>query len=466
MNSVGFTENVKVAAITTAVSQRWREGKGYRAFRHRDFRLLWIGALVSFIGSWVQTVAQGFLVYEITGSKEKLALVSFFGMLPVSILGLVAGTMVDKWDKRKLLIACQIGLSCASFFLAFSRWQGFLRVEHILVTALFTGTIAAFEMPARQAVVGMVVPKEDLGAAIPFQALTFNLARVIGPAIGGRLLDLFGPEFCYLLNGCTFSALIYAAYIMRSDLRPKGTQGVPILELVGEGLRYTLKETRLRTLFILEVIVSVFALFYIAQLPAIAKDILHLGKAGLGDIYTVIGIGAVCALALNAQVADHNFKGPMIKIAMTSMAIAMLALSFTRSYFVAIPLFFVIGMSAVVQFNLTNTLFQLISPEKLRGRVISMHVWALSGLGPLGTYIFGWIAEHYGIALSMQIGAVGLGIGVIAFGWLNQVSLEAPAEPPLAEEDDPDLCDLEEGYHPHGKTSVAETNAPTVDGRK
>ncbi len=132
MNSVGFTENVKVAALTTAVSQRWREGKGYRAFRHRDFRLLWIGALVSFIGSWVQTVAQGFLVYEITGSKEKLALVSFFGMLPVSILGLVAGTMVDKWDKRKLLIACQIGLSCASFFLAFSRWQGFLRVEHIL----------------------------------------------------------------------------------------------------------------------------------------------------------------------------------------------------------------------------------------------------------------------------------------------------------------------------------------------
>jgi len=190
-------------------------------------------------------------------------------------------------------------------------------------------------------------------------------------------------------------------------------------------LRYTWQEPRLRRLLILEVVIAFFGLFYLAQLPAISKDLLQLDKGGLGHIYSIIGFGAVGALALNAGAADKSIKGLMIKVAMTVMAVSMMALSVVKNPILAYIIFFFMGMSAVIQFNTTNTLFQIIAPDKLRGRVISMHIWALSGLGPFGTYLFGWISEHWGIPIALQIGSVFVLLGVVIWGWSTKETVEA-----------------------------------------
>ena len=415
-----------VADSKSFLGFNWSESKLKRAFRHRDFRLLWFGAFISFIGSWIQTVAQGFLVYDLTGSKEKLALVALAGTLPVSILGLYAGSIVDKVDKKLLLILTQVGLAAASIYLAVAQYLHQLKFEYIIICAIFTGIISSFEMPARQAVVGLVVPKEDLSAAIPFQALTFNLARVVGPAIGGNLLAYVGVEGCDIINAVSFLALIVGAMAMTTDMKPAaGQRDEGVWDLIMEGLRYTWHEPRLRRLLILEVIIAFFGLFYLAQLPAISRDLLHLDKAGLGHIYSVIGFGAVAALGLNTATSDKPIKGTMIKIAMTLMAISMVALAAIPKPALAFVVFFLMGMCAVIQFNTTNTLFQIIAPEKLRGRVISMHIWALSGLGPFGSYLFGWISEHYGIPLALRMGAGFVFAGVVILGWGSKETMEA-----------------------------------------
>ncbi|RYG42086.1 MFS transporter, partial [bacterium] len=373
-----------------------------RVFRHRDFRILWFGSLASFFGSWIQNVARGYLVYELTGSKEKLALVSFLGMLPVTILGPVAGGLVDTLDKRKLLIWTQVVFAACALYLAFATWRGFVRYEDLLIVSVIAGITGAVESPARQAVVGLVVPKEDLAAALPLQALPFNLARVVGPAIGGYLVARFGAAICYGIDGMSFVALIFAGIAIRADLSPRGDRATGLWGIVAEGMRYVVREDRLRRLFLYETALSFFGLFYLSMMPAIAKDILHLGADGLGELYAAAGVGAVIALALNSwsnnkTLRGESFKGTQIKAALTIFGVSMLALSITTRPIIAFPIFAALGFSAVVVFNTTNLLFQLIAPEALRGRAIAMHFWAISGIGPFGVFLFGWYSEHFGI---------------------------------------------------------------------
>ncbi len=400
------------------------DGGVARVFRHRDFRLLWFGSLLSFLGSWIQNVAQGFLVYEITGSKAALALVSFLGMIPVTFLGPIAGGMVDALDKRKLLVWTQVVLGAGPLALAALAHFKIAQVWHIELVALVSGATGALEMPARQSVVGAVVPKEDLSAALPMQALPFNLARVVGPAIGGWLVARFGAESCYLLNGLSFGALVFAGLAIRADLRPKERRIQPLFDLVREGWTYVMRETRLRRLFAYETALSFFGLFYLSILPAIAKDVLGFGPDGLGHCYTANGIGAVLALALNSALSSKPYKGTMIKAAVTLFALSVVALAYARTGWAAYPVFVLLGFSAVVVFNTTNLMFQLIAPEALRGRAISMHVWAISGIGPFGVYLFGALSQSLGIETALRTGG-GLLLVVALVAWTQRASLEA-----------------------------------------
>lgn len=400
------------------------ESKFYRVFRYRDFRLLWIGAFLSFIGSWVQNLGQGVLVYEMTGSKERLALISFFSMVPVTILGPFAGSYVDKMNKRALLVWTQVLLGLSAFAVAYLTWTKLIRVEHLFIVAILNGVVSCFEMPARQATVSAVVPKEDLPIAIPFQGLTFNLARVFGPAFAALLLARFGVESCYLINGISFVALIFAGLAIKADLSAKADRASGMFDLIMEGLRYTWMEKRLRMLFLLETGVSFFSLFYLVQMPAIAKDMLHLGKEGVGIVTTAVGIGAILALVVTTKTADRGVKGLLIRISVTAIAVGLILLSFSTTLWTAIPVLILLGMANVTIFNTCNSLFQLIAPERLRGRVISMHIWALSGIGPIGVYPFGWLAEHKGLPMALQVSAA-FTIFLALWAWIRNMSLEA-----------------------------------------
>lgn len=315
-------------------------------------------------------------------------------MAPVSILGPFAGTLADTIDRRKLLIAAQsiFALSALTLAVAANNVPGQTLLYMIYVIATINGIVGAFEMPARQSVISKVVPPEDLAAAVPLNAMTFNFARVIGPAIGGLLLENFGAQACYLANGLSYSCLIVAAMKIRTDLSAEAREPQPIGDLLFEGMKFTFRDVRLKTLFIMETIVSGFGLVYLSQMPGFVTDVLKLGERGLGFAMTSIGIGAITGLVITTGYANTHRKGRMVGAAMFSMGFALLLLSFVRGWPVFVCLA-VAGGSAIMQFNTTNALFQTLSPARLRGRVIAMHVWALAGMSPIGSLLFGWIAN-------------------------------------------------------------------------
>ncbi|MBW7926987.1 MAG: MFS transporter [Fimbriimonadaceae bacterium] len=385
-----------------------------RALRHRDFALLWFGAFFSFCGSWVQNVAQGWLVYDLTGDKAKLALVSFMGMVPVSFIGPIAGVVVDMVNRRILLIGTQLVFASCALFLAFATWQGFVRYEHILGAALLIGISSSLEMPARQSLVSSVVPKEDLAAAVPVNAMAFNVARVLGPALGGQMLAWFGPKMCYLVNGLSYIGLISAVLAIRANLGASQKRTWRIKALLADGIRYTLSHPKLRPLFVLEAMTSTFGLAYLAQMPAIARDLLGLGEQGLGWCMTAIGVGAITGLVTVYKLTDRHVKGRLVRLALVNIAICLLLLSVVRVPWVAYVIFAVLGGSTVMQFNTTNTIFQLVAPENLRGRVISMHVWAISGLGPFGALALGFVASYAGLPTALAIGGGCVLVGAVA----------------------------------------------------
>jgi len=365
-----------------------------RAFRHRDFRLFWIGAFVSFLGTWIQNVATGWLVFKMTNDESKLAFITFCAAIPVSIFGPFAGTMTDFFNKKIVLVIAQIVFALGAFYFLIAFYFGFIQYWHFIVVSLVLGFVSAIEMPTRQSLVSRVVPQEDLGSAIPLAAMTFNMARVVGPALGGILLGWFGANSCFLVNGISYFALIYAIIAIRSNLNAHERDPQPIAEMVLEGMKYTFRDRRLRTLFLLESILSIFGLFAMTLMPAISKKMMGMDAMGLGMAMTSIGVGAIVALLSLAMLKDKPIKAMLIKIALTTVGACLVLLGFTNSSVVGFPLLMLIGLGSVTQFNTTNTLFQLLSPEHLRGRVLSMHVWALSGLSPIGLLLFGFIAKQ------------------------------------------------------------------------
>ena len=397
-------------------------GKFKRVFQHRDFRLLWGGAFVSFCGSWIQTIAQQYLVYEMTKSYALLSYVAAANMLPTTILGPFLGSLTDMFDRRKLIIVCQAIFSICALFLAAATYFGFIQYWHIVIVALVTGTTGVVEIPTRQSIISRVVPPEDLANAIPLNALTFNIARPLGSAIGGVLLAGLGVPMCYLVNGLTFSALIFSALSIRADLSATAREPQPIWDLVSEGARYTFREPRLRALLIAEGMVSIFGLFYMTQTAAIASDMLSRPK-DLGLLLVAQGFGSISALVLVLSMSHLRIKGLLIRIAVALIGIMLISLGFARNLYVAMPIYFLLGMVTVTIFNTVNTLFQTLSPDRLRGRVISMHNWALGGLGFVGAVVLGAFASRFTLPLAIQTGGVVV-ILTAGYLWITRRSLE------------------------------------------
>jgi len=417
-------------------AQRLQTSKLARVLSYRDFRLLWIGAFVSFTGSWIQKVAQGYFVYQLTGDETKLALVSFASSIPVFVFGFVAGSLSDTFNKRLVLVITQALFGISSLYLAAATYFGFVQYWHILAVSLLLGFVGCVEMPTRQSVVSRVVPQEDLATAVPINAMTFNVARIFGPAIGALMLTSFGVGFCYLVDGLSYLALIWSAYAIRSDLSATRREPQPVKDLIFEGALYTWREPRLRTLLILESITAMVGIFFLPLVPAYVEQVLGFGptvaKAANGSAYTAIGIGALVGLFINVHRSESRHKGAVIRYGMLTIGVSLFMLGVLRQPFYAYIAMAFVGAATLIQFNTTNSLFQTLAPERLRGRVLSMHIWALNGLSPFGVLFFGWLAEatrnnpdvmiaghHYtlpstGVALACDVGAVLMLVGTLA----------------------------------------------------
>ena len=407
-----------------AENSKLRRGIGhtFRTLRIRDFRLYWIGAFLSFVGSWVQNTGQQWLVFDITGSEQALGLMTFIGAAPMFFLSPFGGWLADRANKRAVLVVCQALFALSAFFLAFAVWQGFASFWLITVIAFINGCTSVVEIPTRQSMISNIVPAEDLASALPLSAGTFNTARILGPAIGGFILGKYGPEACYLINGLSFSALIFAVLAIRADMRSTADRSASLKETLFEGIRYVAKTPAFRILVSMMMVTAVCALFYISLVSAFAGEVLQVDAQGFGYLLTSTGIGAIIGLITIAGLSSRNLKGWIPMIAMTGLGGSLMIVSLTHNLTQACFALALMGFFGVGQMVGTNTALQYFSPPELRGRVISVHVWSMAGMNPIGALVFGYMAERIGLQTAFRIGgAIVLTVGLLALAFAKSL---------------------------------------------
>ncbi len=413
----------------------------FRSMRHRNFRLFFGGQLISLIGTWMQSVAQAWLVLKLTNSSLMLGVVAFAGYMPIVLVALFAGVVVDHVDRRRLIIAAQTLLMLSAFVLAALTWSGVVRVEHVIILAALNGLVSSFDMPGRQAFVVEMVGKEDLSNAIAMNSMIFNGARMVGPALAGMAIAVIGTAACFFLNGVSYLAVIWSLFEMDVPRREHVEFGAAMLRRVREGLTYVWRHRPTLYLLLLVAINSGFGMQYSVLIPVFARDLLHSGARGYGFLMAVQGLGAVAAaIAMNSRGdAPRTLRGNLV-FGIFCSAAAIAAFGFSRWMWLSLAAQVLIGAGIMHHMVTTNTLLQLFVADELRGRVMSIYTLSFIGTAPLGSLEVGFVGEHLSPRIAVASCAVfSLICGFILLTRLKiiaaaQEAIEAeraePAEPP------------------------------------
>lgn len=401
------TEN-KGSPVTALHDNPATDRSAFAILKNRDFRLFWIGACVSFIGSWVQMVAMGLLVYHLTHSKVWLGTIALAGGLPTTALMLFGGVVADRVNKRTLVLCTQSLFALNACTLAVLVWTNTIQIWHLVALAAVNGLLFAADGPARQSMIYDLAGKEDLAAGVALQSAAFNVARVIGPVVGSLIYTSLGAGWCFMLNGISFIAIIFAILAVRTDLSMRGdAQGSVWFGLL-EGLRHLWSNESMKSVVGLTAMTSVFAFsVYGTLMPALADEMLGIGENDrrYGLLFSAIGIGSVTGAFLVGKFAAAGRRGGLMIAGANLFAVALLALSRTTQVASALALFALIGLAAIAQLATANTLTQSLAPEALRGRAVSAHMFAMGGLQPLGAFIAGWAAQRWGVPRAIFFGA-------------------------------------------------------------
>ena len=387
------------------------------ALTYRDFRLLWAGALTSSIGTWMQKVAQAWLIVTLTGTGSAfyLGLDSFLGEVPILLLTLVGGVVADRRDRRHMMLMSQVVQMAAAFTLATLVFFDVVRIWHILTLSCITGCAQAFGGPAYQSLVPTLVGKEHLPNAIALNSIQFNLARVIGPVVAGAALASFGMVMCFGINGISFLFVIAAILALRNvHIPPMAT--VPIVDQMKDGLRYVRDSTNLKTITLIGFIAAFLGLPLLTFLPVVAKDVFHQDVGLYTRMMTTSGVGAVCGAMIVAWFGRHEHMGRMLLMLLGAFGCAMTAFALSPDVRLSTAILFFTGALLVMCFSLTTSLVQLIAPAELRGRVVSIYMVAFRGGSPLGGLASGWLITQVGSAPTMlAINGVALALVAVFF---------------------------------------------------
>ena len=369
------------------------------ALAYRDFRLLWFGALVSSIGTWMQKVAQAWLIVTLTGSTSAffLGLDSFVGELPILLFTLIGGVVADRRNRRHLLLISQCVQMTAAFTLAVLVFTGSIRIWLILTLSFITGVAQSFGGPAYQSLIPSLIPKEHLPNAIALNSIQFNLARVIGPLIAGVALTAFGMVACFGLNGVSFLFVIAALLALHVTHVPSTAVASMSDQLKG-GLRYVRDQPQLVTLTILGFISAFLGLPLLTFLPVITKDVFQQDVELYTRFMTLAGAGAVLGALTVAWIGKHRHMGLMLLIMQALLGLIAVAFSLSTTIWLSQLLLFTGGALLVMCFSMTTSLVQLLAPHELRGRVVSIYMVAFRGGSPLGGLISGWLVTQIGSA--------------------------------------------------------------------
>ncbi len=382
----------------------WRHT--FRALRHRNYRLFFWGQLVSLIGTWMQQTAMMWFVYQITNSKLMLGVVAAMGSAPMMLSSIWGGSLADRYPKRSILVTTQTAQMICAFLLAVGRWAGFATPSFIIVIAALNGLAMGFDMPARQAFTVEMTSREDLLNAISLNSSIVNGARIVGPSVAGLLIGAFGVAMCFFLNGLTFIAVIAGLLMMRLPSFQRPAHAVSAGEHAWNGIVYSIKHQRVRTILLLFLAVGVFGWSYTVLMPAFARDVLNRGANGYGILMSASGTGAFIG-ALVGATYGHLFTPRRLALGgVWLFSIALFALSLSRNFYVAMAFLFVAGFGMLLFFSTSNTALQTIVPDEMRGRV--MGVWSLvfGAMIPLGSLEAGAVAHWLGTPFALGLGAI------------------------------------------------------------
>ncbi|MGC2274455.1 MAG: MFS transporter [Candidatus Binatus sp.] len=368
----------------------------FRALRHRNFRLFFVGQLISLIGTWMQMVAQSWLVLKLTNSSMMLGIVSFAGFMPIVLVALFAGVVVDHVDRRRLIIGAQTLLMLSAFVLAALTWAGVVKVEYVIALAALNGLVSSFDMPGRQAFVVEMVGREDLPNAISMNSMIFNGARMIGPAIAGMSLAVIGIAGCFLLNGVSYLAVIWSLLEMELPRRERREFGATMMLQVRLGLAYVWRHRPTLWLLVLVAINMGIGMQYSVLIPIFARDLLHVGAHGYGFLMAAQGLGAVIsAIVMNMRSTAPKTLRQNLVFGIFCMAIATAGFGLSTWMSISLLAQMFIGVGLMNHMVTTNTLLQMFVTDELRGRVMSIYTLSFIGTAPIGSLAVGFIGEHF-----------------------------------------------------------------------
>lgn len=402
------------AELLTAPSRAGSPGFG--ALRHRNFRLFVGGQMVSLIGTWMQNVAQSWLVYRLTHSELLLGTAWFCSQIAVFALGPLGGVAADRFSRHKLVILTQTCSMLQAFVLAALTLSGRVQVWHILTLAVLLGAINAFDMPGRQSLLIQMTSKDDLLSAISINSAVFNTGRSLGPGVAGLLVAWLGEGWCFFLNGISFLAVIGSLFAMRLEPYQPRVQDSPWSHLV-DGFRYARQHQQVRRVLAVMAAATFANMPVLVLAPVFSDKIFHRGSQGLGFLMAAMGIGAVVGTVTLARSAQVSKLQPMIAFSGIAMGVVTIAFALSPWYWLSLVIMPLIGYSVYRQMASANTTIQTLILDQYRGRIMSMYGMTIVGLGPFGSLASGALADRFGVQATTVIGGLLAVVSAVAFGW-------------------------------------------------
>jgi MFS family permease len=386
----------------------------FRALQYRNYRLFFMGQLVSLVGTWMQSVAQAWLVYRLTGSSFLLGLVGFCSHLPVFLMAPIGGMLADRRNRHRIVIATQTSAMILALILAALTLLGHIKVWEIMALATLLGVVNAFDIPARQAFVVEMVNPQDFINAIALNSSMVNSARMIGPAIAGLTVAAVGEGWCFFGNGVSYIAVIIGLLMMNITPRPRKSQFSGVKSVV-EGFRWVARRGPIRALLLLLGLVSLTGMPYAVLMPIFADRILHSGARGLGMLMAATGVGALSGTLVLASKRGVRGLGKWITFAASGFGLALILFSLSRSFLLSLAFLFPAGFCMMIEMASSNTLIQTMVPDELRGRVMAVYSMMFMGMAPFGALAAGTVAQHLGAPHTVAIGGMVCIVGGVAF---------------------------------------------------
>lgn len=388
----------------------------FRALSHRNYRLFFGGQGISLIGTWMQQIAMSWLVYRLTDSALLLGVVGFTSRIPTFLLASLAGVLADRWNRHRVLVITQTLSMIQAMILAILVLTGAIAVWHIIFLSLSLGLINALDIPTRQSfVVDMIEKREDLGNAIALNSSIVNGARLIGPSVAGMLIATLGEGMCFLLNGLSFIAVIFALLAMKITPKKREAQSSKVFQGLKEGFSYAFGFAPIRSVLLLLGLVSLMGMPFTVLMPIFAEKILHGGPQALGFLSGATGVGAIAGSIYLASRKSVLGLGRIIVISSNLFGIGLIGFSLSRLFWLSLLMMLLTGFGMMVEMASSNTVLQTIVEEDKRGRIMSFYTMAFMGMVPFGSLLAGTLANNIGAPNTVMIGGVACILGSVLF---------------------------------------------------